>query len=212
MKRFFFFFFSFVWVLASFGSAADDYQLVEGVLLQISTAVNEGDIGALFPLLSPQAEPELREKLQSLQQEQINVHFDSNTLTLRRYDENRIRAEVWLTTRRGGWEIDGKTYFLFEISADRLLLIDTDFPEKTRPEYVFKFVGFIILIVFIISLPLTAFWVWMLVDAVKRDFENKVAWIVILALTSFIGAIIYYFTIRRAAKRIEKNIKLKKKL
>lgn len=43
------------------------------------------------------------------------------------------------------------------------------------------------------------FWVFMLVDCAKRDFKNdndKVVWIIVIALLGIIGAAIYYFVVK----------------
>ncbi|MFH2105021.1 MAG: PLDc N-terminal domain-containing protein [Parcubacteria group bacterium] len=43
-------------------------------------------------------------------------------------------------------------------------------------------------------------WILMLIDCVKRDFPNKddkLVWILVIALTSWIGALIYYFVVKR---------------
>lgn len=43
-------------------------------------------------------------------------------------------------------------------------------------------------------------WILMLVDVAKRDFESendKIIWVLIVALTGIIGAIIYYFTVKK---------------
>lgn len=43
-------------------------------------------------------------------------------------------------------------------------------------------------------------WIWMLVDAVKRNFpseNDKVIWIIVIVLAGIIGAIIYYFVVKR---------------
>ncbi len=62
----------------------------------------------------------------------------------------------------------------------------------------------IFLIIFIIAILATIFWIFMLIDAAKRKFKNeneKVAWVVILALTSWLGAIIYYFSVKHPNKK-----------
>ncbi|MBU1200875.1 MAG: PLDc N-terminal domain-containing protein [Nanoarchaeota archaeon] len=44
------------------------------------------------------------------------------------------------------------------------------------------------------------FWILMIVDVAKREFpkqDDKTVWILIVALTGVIGAIIYYFVIKR---------------
>ncbi len=59
-------------------------------------------------------------------------------------------------------------------------------------------VGLIFLIFITIAILLTVFWIWMLIDAVKRDMDDgeKVAWIIILVFLQILGAIIYYFVVR----------------
>ncbi len=51
----------------------------------------------------------------------------------------------------------------------------------------------------VFGLCATAFWVWMLIDcAVKEPSEGneKVVWVIIIALASWIGALIYFFARR----------------
>ena len=48
-----------------------------------------------------------------------------------------------------------------------------------------------------ILLAAVAFWIWALVDAVKAPEDSyrtgsKVVWVVVIAVTQFIGAVIYY--------------------
>ena len=55
------------------------------------------------------------------------------------------------------------------------------------------------LFIFPIALLLLAFWIWMIVDcATKEPSEgnNKIIWILVIILTSWIGALIYYFVRR----------------
>ncbi len=70
--------------------------------------------------------------------------------------------------------------------------------------------GFIILylvmVIVLIGIMIAAFvfWIWMLVDCAKRKFrkENeKVVWILIIVLVGLIGSIIYYFVVKRKAKK-----------
>ena len=66
------------------------------------------------------------------------------------------------------------------------------------------FLIFLFIIVFALAILGTIFWIFMLIDAAKRKFKSeneKVVWIVILALTSWIGAIIYYFVVKRLNKK-----------
>ncbi len=62
---------------------------------------------------------------------------------------------------------------------------------------IFMIVLFILL--FAVGILGTIFWIWMLVDCAKREFDSKVAWILILVFTGVIGAILYYFIVKKKA-------------
>lgn len=50
----------------------------------------------------------------------------------------------------------------------------------------------------------TIFWIFMIVDCAKREFKNdndKVVWIILLALTHLLGATIYYFAVKKQDKK-----------
>jgi len=64
----------------------------------------------------------------------------------------------------------------------------------------------VLLLVMFLAIPLAlasfAFWVWMLVHAAQNKGLNegeKVAWVLIIALTHFLGALIYFFVGRPKA-------------
>ena len=48
------------------------------------------------------------------------------------------------------------------------------------------------------------FWILMLVDSIQRKFkksDERVIWVLVIILTGIIGALIYYFVVKRKAKR-----------
>lgn len=50
-----------------------------------------------------------------------------------------------------------------------------------------------------LGLACMAFWIWMLVDCVRNqglDQTERVVWAVVIAITHFIGAAIYFFAAR----------------
>lgn len=56
------------------------------------------------------------------------------------------------------------------------------------------------LMLFLVILPVglltTAFWIWMLVSAAQNkglDENEKIVWVLIVALLHFLGAVIYFF-------------------
>jgi nitrogen fixation-related uncharacterized protein len=64
---------------------------------------------------------------------------------------------------------------------------------------------FLLLVVFLIpvSLCMFAFWLWMLVHAAQNQGLSdgeRTAWVIIIALVHFLGALIYFFVGRPKAK------------
>ena len=57
----------------------------------------------------------------------------------------------------------------------------------------------------VLGILASIFWVWMLVECAVKEINNsdKVTWVIIIALTGCIGAIVYYF--HRRPKRIEQK-------
>ncbi|VVB54361.1 Uncharacterised protein [uncultured archaeon] len=56
----------------------------------------------------------------------------------------------------------------------------------------------IVLLSVLLSFTGFAFWVWMIVDCIKRkDFSDKLLWTVVLLLSGFVGGLIYYFTVKK---------------
>ena len=67
------------------------------------------------------------------------------------------------------------------------------------------FIFFVILwgIMMTLGVLITIFWVFMLVDVAKRDFKkenDKLTWILVVVLANWIGAIVYYFVVKRLNK------------
>ncbi len=55
------------------------------------------------------------------------------------------------------------------------------------------------LFIFLISVPLFIFWIWMLIDCLQRKFEDtnqQLIWVLVIVLTNWIGALIYFFVER----------------
>jgi len=62
------------------------------------------------------------------------------------------------------------------------------------------------LILMIIALVILSiiFWIFMLVDSVKRKYKennDKIVWVLIIVLVGLIGAIVYYFVVKVEDKK-----------
>jgi TctA family transporter len=67
----------------------------------------------------------------------------------------------------------------------------------------FMFFLILWLLMFGVFVFLFVIWIIMLIDVIQRKFKqenDKVMWILIVVLAGFIGAIIYYFMIKRPNK------------
>lgn len=56
------------------------------------------------------------------------------------------------------------------------------------------------LIMVVIGLIGTVFWIWMLIDCVLRKFKsntNKIIWVLVIVFGHFIGALIYFIFVKR---------------
>ena len=60
---------------------------------------------------------------------------------------------------------------------------------------------FALIFVLIVAL-LFVFWIWMLVDALMRKkFEDKLVWILVMIFLHFIGGLLYYFLVYKKLKK-----------
>lgn len=65
------------------------------------------------------------------------------------------------------------------------------------------FVGFLLF-----GLIGLAFWIWMLIDCLKyeeSEGNDKLIWVLVIVLTNWIGALIYFFVRRPERKRIHQS-------
>lgn len=68
--------------------------------------------------------------------------------------------------------------------------------ENKFPAFAGAFVG-LSLIFALLVISLLAFWVWMMVHAIKHDIDYKPVWILVLWFANIFGAVIYYFAVKR---------------
>jgi formate hydrogenlyase subunit 3/multisubunit Na+/H+ antiporter MnhD subunit len=73
-----------------------------------------------------------------------------------------------------------------------------------------------LLVLFLILVPLgllvfsIVFWVWMLIDCLERkNFEDKLVWVLVLLFLNVFGAILYYFLVKKEVKKRKRKRKKK---
>ncbi len=55
-----------------------------------------------------------------------------------------------------------------------------------------------------IAILALVFWILMLVDSIKRKYKDdndKIVWVLVIVLLGILGAIVYYFVIKRDKKK-----------
>jgi len=68
----------------------------------------------------------------------------------------------------------------------------------------FFLVGFLILLAISLGIFSFVFWILMIIDAAQRkglSDGERIAWILVLVFVGIIGALIYYFAVKRNSKR-----------
>jgi hypothetical protein len=74
----------------------------------------------------------------------------------------------------------------------------TAFGKEIPCDVFWAIYGWIFAIFMVIFVLIFGFWIWMLVDCIKREkFNDKTLWILIILLANWIGAFVYYFVVKR---------------
>lgn len=170
----------------------------------ITELVNNNDIDGVISMLSPDARQGLKDEIESeLVGKQVEIK--QSIFSYKEMENGHIWVKCRFSASGPGWNINGLTNkYVFEKSGDTWLIVDTDFHKKMSGTYILKIMGKIFLVVAALFLVLGGFWLWMLIDCVMRDFDDKVMWILIIIFLNFIGAVLYFFLMRWKLVR-EKN-------
>ena len=164
-------------------------------------SINAGNVQGVVNLISPNNHT-LRQKIEKqltgrIISYQLEIPPDKNIEVL---GVNKVRIKAKFAASGVGWHISGlSTYFVFEKYGGHWFISDTDFYQKLGKDYVFKILKKVFVFAGPVFISILIFWAWMLIDAIKRDFDNKAIWIISLMLFGIIGAVAYYFIIKRRA-------------
>ncbi len=186
------------------GVPSTDKNEIRDQIELIVDSVNRGDADAILGIMSPNARPALGSEIE----ESIagkSIHFEQGISSYDDLGDGRVRVTGRYSAEGPGWSVSGlSNSYVFEKHDDSWLLVDTDFHQKLGPGHVFRMVGRVFAIIIPVFLLLGAFWLWMLIDAARRQFDNKTLWIILIIFLSFLGAILYFFLVRRGLKQQEK--------
>ncbi len=179
-------------------SQKDKREIMEN-LNTLVEGINLGDINKISPILSEKNQ-ELKEEIQESIRGGVDYRLDYNPFdkNIEFLNQNKIKVKANFSAQGSGWSINGlSTYFIFEKENGKWLLIESDFYKKIGSSYVLKTIKKVFAILGPVFLLAFAFWLWMLIDCLKRDFDDKTLWVLLLFFFNFIGAVLYYFLIKR---------------
>jgi hypothetical protein len=57
--------------------------------------------------------------------------------------------------------------------------------------------GLWLIFIFLMFLAAGAFWLWMMIDVLTRQSEDKVVWALVVFFFNLPGAIVYHFVVRK---------------
>jgi len=67
--------------------------------------------------------------------------------------------------------------------------------------------GLIFMVVmWVIMLAAGIFWLVMLIHAATKPIDNKAVWILVMVFTNILGAIVYYFVVKREFSKMTQNV------
>jgi hypothetical protein len=186
-----------VFAQASLSSA--DKQQITNNLDSLVQAVNAGDIQKISALISPNnqtLQSEIQERIRGVIRYQLDYSpFDKNVEII---GPDQVKVKARFAASGVGWNISGlSTYFVFEKQNNQWLITDTDFYKKLGFDYVFGILKWALIFGVPILLLLFVFWLWMVIDCAKREFDDKALWIIILIFLNFIAAVLYFFIVKR---------------
>ncbi|MBU2081167.1 PLDc N-terminal domain-containing protein [Patescibacteria group bacterium] len=186
-------------VFAQSALSLTDKQQITNNLASLVQAINAGDIQKISALISPDnqtLQSDIQERIKGGIGYQLDYSpFDKNVEIM---GQDQVKIKAKFVASGVGWNVSRlSTYFVFEKQNNQWFITDTDFYKKLGADYVFGILGKVFIFVGPILILLFAFWLWMLIDCVKREFDDKALWIILLIFLNSIAAILYFFIVKR---------------
>ena len=186
-------------VFAQANLSPTDKQEISNNLDILVQSVNSGDTQKITSLISPN-NPTLQTDVQERIRGGIGYQLDYSPLdqNVEILNSDQVKVEARFAASGVGWNVSGlSTYFVFEKQTNQWLITDTDFYKKLGADYVFGILKWVLIFGGPIFLAFFVFWLWMLIDCVKREFDDKALWIILLIFLNFLAAILYFFFVKR---------------
>lgn len=207
MKNTYLIFIIFIIILFSGVLTAQENNFIE-IREQIDffvDSINNKEYKIILELISENARSGLKEEFENNVFNNVLI-FQQSISSIEEMEDGTIKVSGRFSAEGLNWNVGGfRNFFLFENVNGNWMILDSDFQNKIGFDYIFRFVGKIFFYLIPIFIILFAFWIWMLVDVIKRDFPDKTLWIVLIIILGFIGALLYFFIIRITLRKKEKS-------
>lgn len=191
-------------------TAADDTAM-QKVLTTLVSAINRGDVTMAVSLVSEDS-PELQNEIR----EAFGAGSYTYALDCAPWENHRDEIAdgsvsvsctySFAAEKAAGsvtWSMSGlSTNFVFmQNDAGEWRLVDAEFARQMLPSATFAAMGTIVSVMLGVCLLIGAFWLWMFIDCLRRDFKDKVLWVVLMLFIGPLASVLYLFLVKRKSTK-----------
>jgi len=187
------------------GVSAEYQGYLDEFTIIVEEAILDQDSGYLVDIMSPALADDIGTQLQKQLEDIEILEFQIYDAEYSQIDAMHYRIDTRYSIKAHSgertWSTSGLSlYMIIEDTPEYLYIADTNllnvFDGLSMGDFSGAVVGVFFAIV-AVGLLFMAFWIWMLVDVLKRDIPDKTLWVVLIVFTNWIGAFIYFFVVRK---------------
>lgn len=195
-------------------TAADDTAM-QKVLTTLVSAINRGDVTMAVSLVSEDSlelQSEIRKAfglgsytyaLDCMPWDGRSDESVDGTVSVScTYSYSAVKAADSVT-----WSMSGltTTFVFMQNDVGEWKIVDAIFARQMMPGTTFAVIGAMVGVMVFMSLLVAAFWLWMFIDCLRRDFKDKTLWVILLVFVGPFAALLYFFFVKRSAKKMVKK-------
>ena len=184
---------------------ADTREQIQTIVQDIERAIENGNSAAITTYI-PQSQRSFKNAVEDAVAGRT-ISFTQSIDEYRRTKEGTVIASGSFTAEGGNWKVEAYNSYIFEQQNGEVVLVGGTFHKRLEPGAALTniistlsgTIWVVIAAILILIVLGTVFWIWMLIDAARRDLDDKVVWILIILFLNILGALIYFFVGRRQA-------------
>jgi len=190
-----------------------DRKVIWEILDELGQAMVREDLDFIMSRLSPNMDKEEFNKIKEIIKEKFSSYdYAEYKFSPPAYQKikilepgKKVKFKVRYSEKYKGIPGSGSSSgltsnFVMEKIDRKWLILSTDFYTKERA---MKIIGVIVGFFVLFGIACFIFWLWMLIDCIKRDFikpNDKIAWVLVVIFIQMVGAIVYYFVVKRKSR------------